>query len=245
MLVTPEDNSAVAVKLGVVWLGTVCGKHKYTLLEEADIDFVRKHTLEAKVEIDRDGTGACVYAVVKSKTDASVSYFHKMLWLNRYNNIPVNCVVVHKNGITVDNRLSNFELAQIDPVLRVPNLPQISPEEEERRARSGDIYRLALSRLPSFDTRPAISDRCLMVDGDGVEINQVQPDFPFYECRYAACCEVEDQHKPFVFCPTCSDAKYCSTACLELDSKRHRRECLRVPRSPSRTAISSSVVCVR
>ena len=48
-------------------------QHKYTLLEEADIDFVRKHTLEAKVEIDRDGTGACVYAVVKSKTDASVS----------------------------------------------------------------------------------------------------------------------------------------------------------------------------
>ena len=68
-------------------------------------------------------------------------YFHKMLWLNRYGIIPVDCVVVHKNGITVDNRLSNFELAQIDPVLRVPNLPQISPEEEERRARSGDIYR--------------------------------------------------------------------------------------------------------
>ena len=64
-----------------------------------------------------------------------------MLWLNRYGIIPVDCVVVHKNGITVDNRLSNFELAQIDPVLRVPNLPQISPEEEERRARSGDIYR--------------------------------------------------------------------------------------------------------
>ena len=71
-----------------------------------------------------------------------------MLWLNRYNIIPVDCVVVHKNGITVDNRLSNLELAQIDPVLRVPNLPQISAEEEERRARSGDIYRTFVARTP-------------------------------------------------------------------------------------------------
>ena len=84
-----------------------------------------------------------------------------------------------------------------------------------------------------------------MVDGDGVEIHQVQPDFPFYECRNAACCEVEDQHTPFVYCPTCSDAKYCSTACLELDSKRHERECLRVPRSPGGTAIAGCSVCVR
>lgn len=53
------------------WVPIHLLQHKYTLLEEADIDFVKKHTLEAKVEIDRDGTGACVYAVVK--TDASVS----------------------------------------------------------------------------------------------------------------------------------------------------------------------------
>lgn len=245
MLVTPDDNTSVAVKLGVVYLGTVCGKHKYTLLEEDDIEFVRKHTLEARVEIDRDGTGACVYAVAKSKNDGTVSYFHRMLWINRYRHIPANCVVVHKNGITVDNRLSNLELLEIDPVMKVPSAPAISPEEVERRAQSGDIYRLAISRLPSFDTRhQMIGDRCLMMDADGTELHHIHPDLPFYECRSAACCEVEDPSKPFVRCTLCNEAKYCSIICRELDSKRHKRECLR-RHMPDADASGQCASCVR
>lgn len=242
MLVAQEDSSSVAVKLGVVYLGTVCGKHKYTLLEEADIEFVKKHSLEASVEIDRDGIGACVYAVVKSANDGTIRYFHRMLWIEHYRHIPQGCTVVHKNGITVDNRLSNLELVQIDPISKERTKTRISSEEEERRSRSGDIYRLALSRLPSFtsDQRP-VSDKCLMFDADGIEVQRIYPTFPFYECRNAACCTIEDPTLKFKeFCPHCSDARYCSKACMEQDKKRHQKECSRRGRPQA-----MSILCVR
>eukprot|EP00040_Diaphanoeca_grandis_P015055 m.76606 g.76606 ORF g.76606 m.76606 type:complete len:243 (-) comp24919_c0_seq1:459-1187(-) len=242
MLVAAEDTTSVAVKLGVVYLGTVCGKHKYTLLEEADIDFVRKHSLEANVEVDPNGTEACVYAVVKNAIDGSVRYFHKMLWLEHERNIPQGCSIVHKNGISVDNRLSNLELVQIDPVSGARARTQISSEEVERRSRSGDIYRLALSRLPSFDTVRPVNDKSLMYDADGIEVQEIHPTFPFYECRNAACCSTEDPTNGFRdVCSHCPDARYCSRSCLEQDKKRHQRECVR----RTRPQALRSVTCVR
>jgi len=243
MLVAAEDHSSVAVKLGVVYLGSVRGKHKYTLLEEADIEFVRKHSLEANIEVDPNGTEACVYAVVNNRVDGSLQYFHKMLWIERYRHIPQGCCVVHKNGITVDNRLSNLELVQIDPISGAKARSQISSEEEERRSRSGDIYRLALSRLPSFDNvKQQVSDKCLMYNADGMEVNFMHPTFPFYECRNAACCSTEDPTLGFCeSCSHCSDARYCSRGCLEQDKKRHQRECSRRTRPPTAATVS----CVR
>lgn len=92
-----QQGAAVAVKLGVVYLGTVYGKPKYTLLDEADIEFARKHVLEAKLEIDRDGSGSCVYAVVKTTDegtgDVVTQYFHDMLWRSHFRSIPHECIV--------------------------------------------------------------------------------------------------------------------------------------------------------
>lgn len=44
---------------------------------------------------------------------AVTQYFHNMLWINHFRTIPEDCVVVHKNGITVDNRLINLELVEV------------------------------------------------------------------------------------------------------------------------------------
>ena len=48
-----------------------------------------------------------------SETGGTIQqYFHNMLWLQHFRSIPEDCVVVHKNGITVDNRLVNLELVR-------------------------------------------------------------------------------------------------------------------------------------
>lgn len=220
----PGEGGAVAVKLGVVYLGNIGGKDKYTLLEEDDIDFVRGFTLEAKLEVDRDGRGAKVFAVAQtddSETGGTIQqYFHNMLWLQHFRSIPEDCVVVHKNGITVDNRLVNLELVEVDPITRLPRVRPLSAEEVDSRARGGDLYKLALSRLPSFENHP-LRHRSVWVDADGMEVTDVDQN-PFYECRNPSCCTFEEY--PGCFDHHCGRLRYCSAACLEADNKRLKRE---------------------
>mmetsp|Transcript_18324 Transcript_18324/g.47891 ORF Transcript_18324/g.47891 Transcript_18324/m.47891 type:complete len:241 (+) Transcript_18324:24-746(+) len=217
------EGGGVAVKLGVVYLGNIGGKDKYTLLEEDDIDFVRRFTLEAKLEVDRDGRGAKVFAVAQtedSETGGPITqYFHNMLWLNHFRSIPDGCMVVHKNGITVDNRLVNLELVEVDPVTRLPAQRPLSAEERDHRARGGDLYKLALSRLPSFENHPLRKN--VWVDADGMEVTDNEAN-PFYECRNPSCCTFEEY--PGCFAHHCDKLRYCSDACLQADNKRLRRE---------------------
>jgi len=73
MIETIRAPGPVEVKLGVVYLGSVCGKHKYTLLEEEDVSFARKFVLEAILDVATDGTGAAVFVTCKSGTGADQS----------------------------------------------------------------------------------------------------------------------------------------------------------------------------
>ena len=58
---------------------------------------------------------------------------------------------------------------EVDPITRLPRARPLSAEEADSRARGGDLYRLALSRLPSFDNHP-LRFRSVWVDPDGMEV---------------------------------------------------------------------------
>jgi len=55
---------------------------KYTLLDEADIKLVQQYAFEAKLEVDANGMGACVYAYAYDikRGRPSGQYVHTMLW---------------------------------------------------------------------------------------------------------------------------------------------------------------------
>lgn len=142
---------------------------------------------------------------------------------------------------------------------RLPTQKPLSQEEIDRRKNSGDLYRLALSRLPSFDHYPS-THRPPCMDANGMEVGDVFHTYPFYECRNPACCKIEGVAGEFEACSKsvfatycvfhvltmyarvfrmlilvaligygvvfrCGVQRYCSTACLEQDSKRHLRSC--------------------
>lgn len=55
---------------------------------------------------------------------------------------------------------------------RLPAARPLSAEERDRRARGGDLYKLALSRLPSFENHP-LRNKNVWVDADGMEVKLV------------------------------------------------------------------------
>eukprot|EP00051_Salpingoeca_urceolata_P032295 m.15114 g.15114 ORF g.15114 m.15114 type:complete len:249 (-) comp4963_c0_seq1:207-953(-) len=243
----PEDMppSVSAVKLGVVYLGLVCGKHKYTLLDEKDIAFVRQFTLHARVVIDPDGTGAHVYATAKPLVDdgapqsSSPELFHEALWKNHFGQIEPGCKVVHKNGITVDNRLTNLAIVPSDTPTDVSARLSDSLffESQDSLTRSVELYSIALSRLPPFDGRPVPSNTDEGVNGE----DEAQPDASsLFECQRPACCNIQALCDEHVACSGCDGAWYCSAECLRLDTTRHQGEC-----QARRMDCLAEVVCSR
>jgi len=104
------------VKLGIVRLGTAAGKIKYTILDEEDIALVEQFVFEPRIEIDRNGNGAKVYAYAYKKEQGrkSACSLHNMLWMKHNGGIAHGYKVIHKNGVTVDNRLENLALSKGD-----------------------------------------------------------------------------------------------------------------------------------
>ncbi|CAL1297281.1 unnamed protein product [Larinioides sclopetarius] len=107
-----DESSAQGFMFGLVILGPAAGKLKYTLLDKQDITLLQNHLLEAYVEIDRNGQGAQVFAFAYDvkKGKESGRYVHEILWEKYYGGIAPGFKVVHKNGITVDNRVENLML---------------------------------------------------------------------------------------------------------------------------------------
>lgn len=46
-------------------------QHKYTLLEEEDIEYARQFTLEPVLQVDPNGTGACILVTGRKAGEAS------------------------------------------------------------------------------------------------------------------------------------------------------------------------------
>ncbi|CAG2101991.1 unnamed protein product [Medioppia subpectinata] len=126
----PSELWPVGVKLGIVRLGRAAGKLKYTLLDEHDIvlareysfelkytlldehDIVlaREYSFEARLEIDRNGNGAVIfaYAFTNGRRRSSARYLQDVIWESHYGPIPDRMRVVHRNYISMDNRLDNL-----------------------------------------------------------------------------------------------------------------------------------------
>ncbi|XP_065575903.1 zinc finger MYND domain-containing protein 19-like [Artemia franciscana] len=136
-----KERNSNSVKLGIVRLGRAAGKVKYALLDESDIQLIEKYAFEARLEIDRNGRGAKVYAVAYDVTRGSRSqgeYLHNLLWEKHYGGIASGFKVIQKNGITVDCRLSNLVLC--------PDSSGASHSNLKRRLREGyaiqSVYRV-------------------------------------------------------------------------------------------------------
>ena len=79
---------------------------KYTLLDERDIGLVHQYTFEARLDIDRNGGGARIFAVCyiyEQGRDSSVQV-QDLLWRRHHGGVADGWSVVHRNCVTVDNR---------------------------------------------------------------------------------------------------------------------------------------------
>jgi len=107
-----ETSRPSGLKLGIVRLGRAGGKTKYALLDERDISLVHEYAFEARTEIDKNGCGATIFAYAyRYETGrSSGTYVQDILWERHCGPIEDGYRVVHKNCISVDNRLENLML---------------------------------------------------------------------------------------------------------------------------------------
>ena len=89
---------------------------KYSLLDERDISLVHEYTFEARTEVDRNGCGASIFAYAfhfDAEKGKVGKYVQDVLWERHRGSVAPGHRVVHKNGISVDNRLENLILVPI------------------------------------------------------------------------------------------------------------------------------------
>eukprot|EP00127_Corallochytrium_limacisporum_P003580 Clim_evm63s150 gene=Clim_evmTU63s150 len=240
-----EESSAptgTGLKLGIVHLGRAGGKPKYMLLEAADIPFVKQFCFEVRIEVDPNGEGAAVFAFARrpdtleegkpSSTadipDAashvdSQGLFHVLLWQYRIGPIPTGYKVMHCNGITVDNRLTNLQLVDEkeypSPTASLVDRGTIRPE--------GTLYAAALRQLPlGMENDPQNNTQTFDLDpnGDVVEAVAAQP-YRVNECQYGLCFNMELLSGEYVSCDRCGRTRYCSARCQHMDWRNHKKEC--------------------
>ncbi|UXI21023.1 hypothetical protein NH340_JMT06967 [Sarcoptes scabiei] len=117
---TGQELWPVGVKLGIVRLGYSAGKLKYTLVDEEDIVLARDYTFEARMEISTNSgssSGAVVFAYAyqtsSSSSNRNMILLQDLIWRRHLGPIPDRHRVVHRNHISMDNRLDNLCLINI------------------------------------------------------------------------------------------------------------------------------------
>lgn len=226
-----------AQKLGIVYIGKAGGKHKYSLLDEKDIHLVKKFRFEAKVDVNKDGNGATIfaYAFDLSREEASGCYFHEYIWEKHCGGVAPGFQVCHKNGVTVDNRLNNLcvKPSQSGVLTKSSNHVESfsvntnrnncasEPREDQR------LYWMAVSRLPPFEAEHEhfmnLNFKCFNANGE--QVTEQDDTLSFYECHYPPCCKIETELREFSICGQCQHVRYCGPICQERDWPSHKKYC--------------------
>ncbi|KAL7636461.1 UNVERIFIED_CONTAM: hypothetical protein RMT77_013236 [Armadillidium vulgare] len=232
---TPSTQAITGLKLGIVRLGRIAGKTKYSLLDERDITLVQKLAFEAKIQVDKNGNGATIYAWAYDifKGRSSGQYVHELLWELHRGGIAPGWRVIHLNQVTVDNRLENLAL--------VPN-GALPPKHSSPDLRERSLYWVAIQQLPSdpIEEYHQYGDFVLAqyLNANGEACNEEED--CYYECRYPPCTSIEQELKQFSICGRCQEARYCGIVCQQKDWAAHKKICrerrrpLLVDRPPER-----------
>lgn len=218
-----SDGWMSGVKLGIVRLGRAAGKLKYTLLDERDIGLVQEYAFEARVEVDKDGNGAQIYAfaydVVRGR--AAGQYVHRLLWEKHFGGIAPGFQVIHRNGISMDNRLEN--LCLVPQGVKMPLL--LEPHTKQREQ---SLYWAAIQQLPADNL---VEEHLL--DGpiakhyspNGELLQEEEEPTCYFECHYPPCTNIEREPREFSICGRCQAARYCGPYCQQRDWPVHKKYC--------------------
>ncbi|XP_050731840.1 zinc finger MYND domain-containing protein 19-like isoform X1 [Eriocheir sinensis] len=192
---------------------------KYALLDERDICLVQQFAFEARVEINRDGNGAAIYAWAYDITRGRTSgqYVHDLLWETHRGGIASGWRVVHLNQVTVDNRLDNLALVPVGA--KQPSTPSPTTPRDQ------SLYWVAIQQLPADPVEEQYGDfvvtRYFNANGEVVE----EEEDCYFECRYPPCTNIEKELREFSICGRCQEARYCGTYCQQKDWPVHKKLC--------------------
>jgi len=234
-LMSSSELWPVGVKLGIVRLGRAAGKLKYTLLDEQDIVLAREYSFEARLEIDRDGNGAIIfaYAFTNGRRRSSARYLQDVIWESHFGNIPPALRVVHKNHIPMDNRLDNLCLVTHSEVYNWYSTSWRTLKTSDQHL---TLYWAAIQQLPPEHLHNEHSpiESTKYFDANGDLIDDEDQTFSYYECHYAPCIRIEREPREFSICGRCQQTRYCGLLCQQRDWPIHKRYC----RERHREAIS-------
>ncbi|KAH3779324.1 zinc finger MYND domain-containing protein 19-like [Dreissena polymorpha] len=228
-------------KLGIIRLGRAAGKTKYALLDERDISLVESHAFEARTEVDHDGTGARVYAYTYDIQSGLTTgqLLHSIIWEKHNGGIAPGFKVIHKNNITVDNRLENLML--VPENYKTSAIPDL--ETSSKYGKDQSLYWLAVQQLhgdPVYQHfHEPVCSRLLDRDGDTIQedVTVVESSCVlFYECHYPPCTNMEKHLREFSICGRCQAVRYCGLTCQQRDWPVHKQYC-RERRRPDITEI--------
>ncbi|XP_064616515.1 zinc finger MYND domain-containing protein 19-like [Liolophura sinensis] len=210
-------------KLGIVRLGRAAGKTKYALLDERDISLVEQFAFEARVEVDRDGNGAKIYAFAYDicRGRYSGQYLHELLWEKHCGGVAPGWKVTHKNGVTVDNRMENLKL--------VPeSCPgRLTEEPSNKINREQSLYWIAVQQLQidPIDEHYPEPVYAKYYNSNGEVVEDEDDACVYYECHNPPCTNMEQEIREFSICGRCQEVRYCGTFCQQKDWPVHKRFC--------------------
>jgi len=232
-IVREDTKEEGGTKIGIVKLGKAAGKTKYSLLDERDIGLVHQYTFEAKIEIDKNGNGAKIFAFcyIHSGGRGSGQLVQDLVWERHCGGVAPGFTVVHRNCVTVDNRLENLVLVPQPLAGRWCSHTTHSATSHQYKDFSeshldSSLYWMAIQQIP-YDPADEFGNSSTLryYDNNGEIVEEEDDSFSYYECRHAPCIQMEKGLREFSICGRCQQARYCGPSCQQRDWAVHKKVC--------------------